>query len=72
MTTMLSEGLTMPLHAFETGARMWRPSASRFDFAYLRLGRVVRENGKIGVLYVGASAVIEYGEDDLFAYATHE
>ncbi len=62
----------MPLGHFETGARIWRPSASRFDLTYMRLGRVVREDGKTGVLYAGADAVIQYDEEDLFAYTTHE
>ena len=72
------QSLEQPLHAFSTGARVWRPSASRFDLAYLRIGRVIRatdpQTGKhlVGVLYVGTDAVIEYGEDDVFAHPTLE
>jgi hypothetical protein len=64
--------LTLPLGAIETGARVWRPSAREFDFAYHRVGRVMREGGMVGVLYDGANQVIQYGEEDPFAYAALE
>lgn len=71
-------GLEHPLHEFEIGARVWRPCAGRFEFAYMRLGRVFREfdvkTGEVreGVKYVGADAIIQYGPEDVFAYVTLE
>lgn len=64
--------LMMPLAAIETKARVWRPTAQQCDFAYGRRGRVVREDGMVGVLYDGANAVIQYGEEDAFAYVPFE
>lgn len=68
----LTGPLTMPLAAIETKARVWRPTAQQCDFAYGRVGRVVREDGKVGVLYDGASHVMQYRDEDNFAYVPFE
>lgn len=68
----LTGPLTMPLAAIETKARVWRPTAQHCDFAYGRVGRVVREDGMVGVLYDGASHVMQYRDEDNFAYVPFE
>jgi hypothetical protein len=58
-----------PLATFETGARVAKPSAKPFDFAYGRAGAVCRDGDLIGVLYDGAQMVIQYSDDTEFAPA---
>lgn len=46
-----------------TGTRVSKPSAIGFDFAYQRSGTVIREGGRVGVLFDGCRGVIEYPSD---------
>lgn len=84
--TALVGPMTMPLGAFETGARVFKfdPQPHRLDRAYMRIGRVIRETfddmegvnhrvrEHLGVLYDGTSSVMEYSEDTHFRYAAYE
>lgn len=60
----------LPLEEFEDNARVLKPGAKPIDFAFGRVGTVVRENvdGRIclGVLWDGATSVFEYPGDILF------
>lgn len=58
-----------PLEQFETGARVSKPSATPFDFAFRRVGVVCREDGHLGVGWEGSSRIYEYPPDTPFARA---
>jgi hypothetical protein len=64
---------TKPLESFENGSRVIKPNAIPQDFAFRRVGEVVREtvDGKdlIGVRWYGSHLYFEYGPDTLFASA---
>ncbi len=55
------------LAEFETGARVRKPSAIQFDFAFGRIGTVHRDvvDGRpcVGVLWDGGSDIFAYPED---------
>lgn len=58
-----------PLKTFETGARVTKPSAIIFDFAFQRIGTVCREDSRIGVVWDGSPNVFEYPPEYLFERA---
>lgn len=70
--SLLIRTLSKPIGDMPTNARVWRPLAKPFDFAYGRKGWVKREGEKVGVLYEGADAVIQYDEEDVFTYVAYE
>jgi len=72
-TLMIAEGhLVKPLCDFETGARVTKPSAVIFDFAYGRAGKVCRDGGMVGVQWDGGNAIYEYPGETEFAPAVLE
>ncbi|GEM_PF-6380759 len=69
---------TAPLRSFATGARVTKPSAIPFDFAYGRTGTVVRESVTdeevrdkdcLGVVWDGSNRAYEYSPETEFAPA---
>lgn len=62
--------MILPLEHFEDDARVLKPNATRMDFAFDRIGTVIREkvDGRVclGVLWDGATSVFEYPGDILF------
>lgn len=64
---------SQPLEQFQDGARVTKPDAKHVDFAFGRVGTVIRErvDGRLclGVLWDGAGRVFEYPGEILFDFA---
>ncbi len=65
--------MTRPLGTFEDGAYVRKPNATPFDYAFNRVGQVIREevdgNLCLGVLWSGTTLVIEYPDEIQFERA---
>lgn len=60
---LAAEARQRPIGELESGTRVRKLSAIMFDFAFGRVGTVVREDGHLGVLWDGGRLVIEYPPD---------